>query len=84
MCLNCLLAVFNGQKAYPVSKKDRYVTKLSEMQPKTDENSSKEINHSSKKMFPVTNSHLISDEFTVLKVPGIASPRNKMNVLNQT
>ncbi len=30
MCLNCLLAVFNGQKAAPQTKKDIYVDKLSE------------------------------------------------------
>lgn len=28
----------------------------------------------SKKLFPNNNSHLISDEFTVLKVPGLMSP----------
>jgi hypothetical protein len=28
----------------------------------------------SKKLFPSNNAHLISDEFTVLKVPGLMSP----------
>jgi|LauGreDrversion4_2_1035121.scaffolds.fasta_scaffold387949_1 hypothetical protein len=85
MCSACILAILSGQRRHPPSKKDIYVDKLSEIVLPPEENS-KEFNHSSKKLFPTSNSHLISDEFTVLKVPGIVSPRygNKIRNLHQT
>ena len=83
MCSGCILAVLGGKKAAPPSKKDIYVDKLSEPTIQSEENS-KEINYSTKKLFPSSNSHLISDEFSVLKVPGVVSPRygNKIKNLN--
>ena len=85
MCSGCILSVLSGQRAIPPSKKDIYVEKLSEPIQQVDDNS-KEFQHSTKKLFPASNSHLISDEFSILKVPGVVSPRygKKIKNLNQT
>jgi hypothetical protein len=85
MCSGCILAILSGKRAQPPSKKDIYVDKISELVKQPDENS-RDFPQTTKKLFPTSNSHLISDEFTVLKVPGVVSPRygNKIKNLHQT
>lgn len=85
MCSGCILACLSGQRPKIPSKKDIYIDKISEPILQTEDNS-KEFQHSTKKLFPASNSHLISDEFSILKVPGVVSPRygKKIKNLNQT
>jgi hypothetical protein len=73
MCCQCLLTVLNSKNTTTIdikeTKKPQATMKLN-----FEELTKQEDKPNSKKLFPNNNSHLISDEFTVLKVPGLMSP----------
>ena len=73
MCCPCLLTVLNSKNTTTIdikeTKKPQATMKLN-----FEELTKQEDKPNSKKLFPNNNSHLISDEFTVLKVPGLMSP----------
>jgi hypothetical protein len=85
MCCQCLLTVLNNKNTITIENKE-----IKKPQPTMklnfEELTKQEDKPNSKKLFPNNNSHLISDEFTVLKVPGLMSPQfyNSTNKLANT